>query len=57
MLKEVRIKSRIYQKPPKKGEGIRLAIFQAERPVGTTAAMLENLKQLESQNQKKVLNQ
>ncbi len=48
MLKEVRIKSHIYKQAPAEGEGIRLAIFQAERPVGTPEAVQQNLKEMEN---------
>jgi len=46
MLKEVRIKSHIFNQPPAPGTGIRLAVFQAERPVGTIEAVEENLAEM-----------
>lgn len=46
-LKQVRIKSNIDKKSPEYGEGIRLAVFQAERPVGTAKAVQENLVEME----------
>jgi len=38
--------TRVKEKAPAKGEGIRLAIFQAERPVGTEQAIHENVVRL-----------
>jgi 5-aminopentanamidase len=48
MLKEVRIKTHILKYPPAHGEGLRLAVFQAQRPVGTIEAVQDNLKEMEN---------
>jgi len=48
MLNEVRIKSHIFKKAPKKGNGIRLAVFQAQRPVGSKEAVKQNLDEMEN---------
>lgn len=37
----------IYAKPPESGAGIRLAIYQGERPVGTKKAVKANLERLQ----------
>lgn len=39
--------TRIKEQVPARGEGIRLALYQGERPVGTRAAMESNLEKLE----------
>ena len=39
--------TRLKKEIPEKGEGIRFAIFQAERPVGTLAAVHDNILRLE----------
>jgi predicted amidohydrolase len=42
----------VREAPPARGEGIRLAIFQATRPVGSEVAIQENLARLEDAVQK-----
>lgn len=39
--------SRLKTQPPAEGEGIRFAIYQGERPVGTPEALQDNLARLE----------
>jgi predicted amidohydrolase len=40
------LRASIYSVPPESGEGIRLAIYQGEQPVGTKQAVAYNLEQL-----------